>query len=94
MISSAASFATTLGHVASRKSRATSVLQVGVKRFIAFPVQLPTSLCATAFRLQNVRSQTSNDTMLLLSAAVDPPVNALAAPAAPIPPMLSPWMMS
>ena len=87
MISSALSCATTLGHRATKKSPATSVLHIGVKRRIAGPVHFPTSLWATASKLQKVRSQMSRvDTL----GVPDVAVNALAAPAAAIPPILSP----
>jgi hypothetical protein len=43
MMASAGSVATTLGHVAAKKSPATSVLHVGVSIRIAFPVQAPFS---------------------------------------------------
>lgn len=105
MISSAESCATILEHFAARKSRATSVLQVGVNNRMALPVHCPTRRCATASRLQNVRSQMSINVVDLdgiANADIDDfddgnvvvAVNALAAPAAAIPPILSPWIIN
>eukprot|EP00733_Pompholyxophrys_punicea_P002318 Pompholyxophrys_punicea_v1_NODE_1710_length_584_cov_1.591682.p2 type:complete len:100 gc:universal NODE_1710_length_584_cov_1.591682:108-407(+) len=87
MIVSAASFETTFGQFDAKKSPATSVFQNGARPRMAYPVHPPTSLCATASRLQNVLSQTNNATLLLVEGEE---VRCRAVAHADTPPRLSP----